>query len=251
MKKRNGKTMVKNKFRVIIPVYNAEEYIEQCLTSLSNQVYDYWTAIVVDDASTDNTGKIIDEFIKKDERFKVIHHHHNIGNVVAFIEGTLDCEDEDIIINLDGDDYLYDRNVLNHLNEVYQDENIWLTYGSYRNKGGWKRPPREEILKNSRTFRKKDHMWNMHLRTYKYKIFKLVKDEDLRDKNGNYYKVTGDLAIMVPMIEMCGMNRIKEIKKVLYIYNNMNPLCDFRIRKEEQKLVKNEIRQKPVYEEIK
>ncbi len=58
---------------VIVPVYNAEKYISACLESLSNQTYTNLEIILVDDGSTDSSGKICDEYASKDNRFKVFH----------------------------------------------------------------------------------------------------------------------------------------------------------------------------------
>lgn len=58
---------------VIIPVYNVEEYIERCLTSVLNQTYSTIEVILVDDGSTDNSGSICDRYAKQDQRIKVIH----------------------------------------------------------------------------------------------------------------------------------------------------------------------------------
>ncbi len=58
---------------VIIPVYNVEKYIRQCLNSIIAQTYTNLEIILVDDGSTDNSGKICDEYAKKDNRIKVIH----------------------------------------------------------------------------------------------------------------------------------------------------------------------------------
>jgi glycosyltransferase involved in cell wall biosynthesis len=57
----------------IVPVYNDEKYIERCLTSIKNQVYENWEAIIVDDGSTDESPKIIDKFEEKDSRFRIFH----------------------------------------------------------------------------------------------------------------------------------------------------------------------------------
>ena len=58
---------------VIIPVYNVEKYIRECLDSIVNQTYKNLQIILVDDGSTDNSGKICDEFAKKDSRITVVH----------------------------------------------------------------------------------------------------------------------------------------------------------------------------------
>lgn len=61
------------KVSVIVPVYNVEKYLKNCVESLINQTYENIEIILVDDGSTDNSGKICDELSKKDNRIIVIH----------------------------------------------------------------------------------------------------------------------------------------------------------------------------------
>ena len=56
---------------VIVPIYNVEEYLRQCLDSIINQTYNNLEIILVDDWSTDNSGKICDEYAQKDKRIKL------------------------------------------------------------------------------------------------------------------------------------------------------------------------------------
>ena len=58
---------------IIVPVYNVEKYLKRCIDSILNQSFTDFELILVDDGSTDNSGKIIDEYAIKDERIKVIH----------------------------------------------------------------------------------------------------------------------------------------------------------------------------------
>lgn len=58
---------------VIVPVYNVEEYLSECVESIRNQTYNNLEIILVDDGSTDNSANICDEYAKKDSRIKVIH----------------------------------------------------------------------------------------------------------------------------------------------------------------------------------
>ena len=74
----------------------------------------------------------------------------------------------------------------------------------------------------------------------------LKNHDDLLDKNGNYFSVAWDLAIMFPMLEMAG-SRQEFIKEVLYVYNDANPICDHKIRRKEQILAGEEIRRKKKY----
>ena len=58
---------------VIVPVYNVERYLRECLDSLINQTYNDLEVIMVDDGSKDSSGKICDEYSEKYDNFKVIH----------------------------------------------------------------------------------------------------------------------------------------------------------------------------------
>lgn len=89
---------------VIIPVYNAEQYLKRCMDSVIGQTYTKLEIIAVNDGSTDNSGKILDEYAKQDSRVKVIHQPN--GGQASARNAALDCATGDLIANLDSDDYL-------------------------------------------------------------------------------------------------------------------------------------------------
>lgn len=61
------------KISIIVPVYNVEQYLKKCINSILNQSYKNIELILVNDGSTDNSGKICDEYAEKDNRIKIIH----------------------------------------------------------------------------------------------------------------------------------------------------------------------------------
>ena len=67
---------------IIVPVYNAEEYLEQCLTSIKKQILKDIEVILIDDGSTDSSLAICEKYAKEDNRFVVIH-QENGGACVA------------------------------------------------------------------------------------------------------------------------------------------------------------------------
>lgn len=92
---------------IIIPAYNIEDYIGTCLDSLLKQTYKNLEIIVVDDGSSDNTGKIIDEYTVKYENIKVIH-KKNAG-VSAARNSGIDIASGHYIGFVDGDDIVDDN----------------------------------------------------------------------------------------------------------------------------------------------
>lgn len=89
---------------IIIPVYNVEDYLKECLDSVANQTYTDFEAILVDDGSTDNSGAICDEYAHCDSRFKVFHKVNN-GLSSARNYG-LDRAKGDYLVFVDSDDVL-------------------------------------------------------------------------------------------------------------------------------------------------
>jgi glycosyltransferase involved in cell wall biosynthesis len=92
------------KISVIVPVYNVEPYIRECLDSLVGQTYTDFEVILVDDASPDGCPAICDEYAAKDGRFKVIHHPENRKSSGARNTG-LDHATGQYITFADPDDY--------------------------------------------------------------------------------------------------------------------------------------------------
>ena len=95
---------------LIIPVYNTEQFLRRCLDSVINQTYKNLEIILIDDGSTDNSGKICDEYVLKDNRIKVLH-IENGGPSYARNKG-LEIAKGDYIGFVDSDDYV-DKDIFN------------------------------------------------------------------------------------------------------------------------------------------
>ena len=65
--------IVAPKISIIVPVYNAEKYIDRCLQSIIHQSFTDWELIIVNDGSTDKSSEICEYFAKQDKRIKVFH----------------------------------------------------------------------------------------------------------------------------------------------------------------------------------
>lgn len=120
---------MENTVTVIIPVYNGEKYLEQCLNSLINQDYENIKIVVVNDASSDNSVEIIEEFIKKDSRVTLINNKENRG--VAYARNSaLKNLDTDYFCFVDCDDWV-EPSYVSTLVNLYDDSTV-LTSCYYR-----------------------------------------------------------------------------------------------------------------------
>ena len=110
---------------IIIPVYNVEKYLERCLDSVINQTYKNLEIIVIDDGSTDNSGKICDKYAEKDNRIIVIHKEN--GGICSARNSGLNIAKGLYILFIDSDDYI-DSDYIELLSE-YADENTIVCCG--------------------------------------------------------------------------------------------------------------------------
>lgn len=105
---------------VIVPVYNVEEYLPTCIESILNQTYKNIEIILVDDGSTDNSGKICDKYAKEDARCIVVH-QPNKGVPEARNTGLKHATGEYISF-IDGDDYIHPQMLEILYNEIKKDK---------------------------------------------------------------------------------------------------------------------------------
>lgn len=118
---------------IIIPVYNVERYLETCLNSILQQIYQNWVAILIDDKSSDNSGKICDQYAKKDSRFKVTHKKVNEGSNYARKTGVILARQyqASYITSVDSDDLIH-QNYLSDMIEILNKSNAEIIRCGYQ-----------------------------------------------------------------------------------------------------------------------
>ena len=104
------------RFSVIIPVYNVENYLHECVDSIVNQTCQDFELILIDNGSTDSSGKICDEYVAKFPNVRAKHLMPNIMASGARNEGQ-SLAKGDYILFIDSDDYYIDNNVFDKLKE--------------------------------------------------------------------------------------------------------------------------------------
>ena len=241
-------------FKVIVPLYNVEQWVSNCIKSIKVQDHKNFQCIVVDDNSTDKSAEIIRELIADDDRFVFIENKERklaLRNTYEAINLS-NPDDEDVIVIVDGDDWFATKYSLSRVETYYKERNALETHGSYieypsLQKGTFSRDIPKEVV-NQNAFRRAPWM-SSHLRTWKASLWKKIKKESLLDDDGNFFPMTGDMAVMFPLLEMAG-DRIVHIPEVLYCYNRSNPLNDDRVNHALQMRIEGKIRNAQPYERL-
>ena len=114
-----------HKISVVIPVYNVEKYLKECVDSVINQAYKNLEIILVDDGSTDNGGKMCDEYATIDDRIVVVHRKN--GGLSAARNTGLRIATGEYVYFLDSDDYI-EKNAMSDLMEIFEQEKVDVVF---------------------------------------------------------------------------------------------------------------------------
>lgn len=217
---------MQTRFSVIVPIYNKEKYIKECIDSVLNQSFTDYELILVDDGSTDNSKQIIDDYANKNKQIKIIH-KENKGLVSARIAGTKLATSE-YIVCLDADDYIKNDFLQTINNEIENNHPDMVCFGytelntnketiidfDYR-KGYY---TKKDIIKEiypSLIQEKDTKHFNVSIwsKAYKKELYTKVQlNVDIKNKIGE------DGCVSIPCIYLA--NSLSIIKNNSYVYRN-------------------------------
>lgn len=230
---------------VISPFWNAAEYIEKHILSVAAQDYDNYVHILIDDASDDDSFQIAKKTIASlperiRDRFFLRTNDENVGCIQNQLGAIRDMADEeDIVMLLDGDDWLINSNtIFKYYNDLY-DQGYEFTYGSM-----WSIVDNIPLVaqeyplevRRNKTYR--DHLFNWkipytHLRTCLAKHFANL-DEDKFKVNGEWMKSGADNPLFYELIERVDPDKICCNQEIVVMYNDASPYNDYKVRGTEQ-----------------
>lgn len=223
--------MKKNKFCVISPMWNASKTLPRMLHSITGQSYDYWKLILVDDVSErehlERNVEVLQTFqdleVEHEDRINVIWNSEKKWEIENVLQALKFCDDDDIIVRVDADDFITDLDAFRIINEVYNQTNCDMLWTNHR----WHSNERITFQNISAPFTHGSdpykHPWvSSHLRTHRKYLLNNVKDENYRDSNGKYFKRIGDQTFALPALKNSKHN--VHLPLVMYSYFcPMNP----------------------------
>lgn len=210
------------KISVIVPVYNIEKYLSQCLDSIIHQTYKNLEIILVDDGSTDSSGLICDNYSQKDKRIKIIHKCQ--GGLSDARNAGLKIATGEYISFIDSDDFI-DKNMYSILinnTQKYNSDIVWFNYYNYYSK---KHFINSSIIKNNDLYdlSSSDKIKFAKNLFYQYKMdahvwAKLYKRSIFNNIKFPYGKLFENIFVLLPILSNAKI--ISTIPDCLYFYRN-------------------------------
>ncbi len=229
-------------FYFLIRSHNAFPYLGKCLDSLQRQSRQNYKVLFVDDASEYTRAQ--QNYIKQRLKGHIVQFNQeqkfSLRNAYEMIHEHVD-NDEAIIINLDGDDWLIRDDVIDVVDKTYEVHHCLLTYGNcvyhapgeaFHNKKGSEVIPTinqryPDKVENLSSYRKEGFR-PLHLRTWKAREFKNIPKKYFLRSDGNWVQFCEDQAIFLPLLEKAD-GRYEVISTPLSAYNRHNPNSDSKL----------------------
>lgn len=231
--------MSRYKISVIIPVYNVEQYINKAIESLKNQSigFDNLEIIFIDDCSTDTSWGIIETFSKQHNNVKIIHMSENSGSPGLPRNEALKVSTSKYIMFLDPDDYYSNEAceyLYNSINKFNSD--IVLGYNREIDESGNVILEKSEVYNCLENLNSSQEISLMEALNFRGSFWNNIYRKELIDN----YKIKFEVYIPgQDLIFMC--NYLLVSRKIVYIDKL---ICNYRIRKNENKSISNNLNQK-------
>jgi len=230
------------RFFLLIRGRNCEKYAKKCLSSIKAQTIAKHEHVIILDAPTDNTEKVVRAFkfnskhtspyvwtarqglawnmwfgIKKIAEHQTVHQPYGDGKGDSCL-----INDEDVVAVVDLDDWL-PNNALSTVRKVYDKHpNCLVTYGSYIKVSKGRKTKISKPYPVGADVRK--HKFHAsHLKTIKWKVLKNLPVDCLKDKNGNWLQAASDVAMIIPCMEMAGLENCYHVSTPTYYWRDNTP----------------------------
>jgi hypothetical protein len=210
-------TLKNQSFTIVIIGHNNGASVAKTLSSVFSQNYENYRVVYIDDYSDDGSYDLAHDLIYDSGelmRVTLVQNQERLGELANLVRAVQGCQDDEIVVVLQGEDRFSHEWVLQRLNAYYADPDTWMTLAQYCNYPSFEKGDRLEMGRG--VYRGK---WaaTPHLKSFYASLFKKVRESDF-SSGGKMLPEILSLAYIIPMVEMAG-TRAHFIDEVLYIHN--------------------------------
>ena len=207
------------RFCFITCSHNTRQFIHPNLDSIRTQNYPHYRVFYIDDASDDGSEEVLHEYKQRypGMPLSIYRNPQRIWPAGSRHRGYQLCEDDEICVLLDGDDWLTGNDCLRRVAEVYRKHPDTLaTFGSMQGES-W-----QYRVWNCHYHRTEQQAYFPHLRTVAARILKAVPVNYLKNADGRWLTMFTDYALLMSAVELIGHERYRFIRHELAFYNRHN-----------------------------
>jgi cellulose synthase/poly-beta-1,6-N-acetylglucosamine synthase-like glycosyltransferase len=215
-------------FVFVVQGYNNGAYVEKTIESVFSQKYEPYRVIYIDDASDDGSFELARDLIyaKGDlSRVTLVHNEMRLGALANLFRAVQACQNDEVVIPINGDDWLAHEWALVRLNQYYANPDVWLTCGQYREYPHYSTGQNRSVGRGSDPNRQYPFSPSQ-LKSFYAGLFKKISEQDF-NYQGIFYPASCDLAYMLPMFEMAE-GHTATVGDVHYIANRAIPYKEDR-----------------------
>ena len=221
-------------FTFIVLTHNSEDVIKNNFLSLIDQDYPSFRIVYLDKGSTDGTVAMLQKMISEknaQERVSLLTRSKEYEVFESYYNLIQECDDQEVIIHLYGNDWLASNDVLHCLNQAYANANVWLTYGQYVEYESYKKGLYHPLPEKT-NYKKKvtGPPWiNAPFKTFYAGLFK--KYTVNKEASQHYFlSIESELNLLAPVAEMSKAH-VQFIPTVLYIHKQISEGRKRNVRK--------------------
>lgn len=212
----------RRRLKVVVPFYNAGCYLQRCVAALLAQDLDDFTAVFVDDASTDGYGALVPV---DDPRVTLVRNAVRIGPVASLHAVVVEhCEPGEIVAVVSGEDWLSTDAALRTVQDVYALYDCWVMYGQFCHPDG--RYGHAKPFPDASWFSPlRDLSFVAPILTFRAELYHRLAEQDpgcrcLKDGQGRW-RFDLESAVMPPLLELAGFDRVVFQDQPLYVFNRL------------------------------
>jgi glycosyltransferase involved in cell wall biosynthesis len=238
------------RFVFVVPFRNCRPFLRECAESLLSQNHRDWVAFFRDDMSEDG-GR---EEIPEDSRIFHQVTERRLGGLGNVHHGIVDngLRAEDVVCILDGDDYLTRPDAMDTVARIYSERDCLLSYGQYSMNGSTGHC-RAYSKREFDMIREIDFIAS-HLKTFRYSLYMEAMRQDpscsrYLDSEGAFFDMAWDIALMTPLMEVAGFDRVAFNPEAIYHYR-LHSMNEHQVSSSRQRRLAAEALAKPAMRQV-